>query len=165
MATFYDFWEIKVEGTSRAVNSICEAITNLEPECMIEKKRNIIRVWDTCKVSGEEGIADFAVMVARAADGANFTMDGYIECSGFATKMLFAVEFIEGELAMRYTDWIEVYNPSCLEDYETYEEYCEECEEISEMEFQMIKENDETYCVGDKIYVTIPFVVSIKMEY
>ena len=167
MARYYEFFEVKVEGTKKNVDSICEAVKGFSDYCDIEKKKNVIRISDLCKIADEKDAEEFAKFVAHAANGANFTMEGSTECSVSGECMAFFVELNNGVLTMRNSVWHYTHSSEWFEDFETYEEYCDECGDdiASEEDFQIAKENDLVYIIDGKVYTEVPFGEAIVIEY
>ena len=167
MGYFSDNYMIHVEGASNAVESIREAIKNFAPDCDMEQKGNVIHVCDTYRIMNIEQTCDFMALLARAAMGATFTMDGSTEYSVGGGVMYFAAELQNGELNFRHSDWCETYLSEELEEIETFEDFCEEYGDVlaSEDDFRRAKENEVTYYVDGEIYVDIPLGKVIHIEY
>ena len=170
MGCFNDYYMIKVEDENNAMNSIREAIKNFShEECTMKQEGNVIRVWDTYRVDEQISTAcDFVRLLARAANGVNFTMEGSNEYSCGGGTMFYAAELKDGELTFRHTDWCDECNCEEFEEYETYEDYCEEYGEdsiASEEDFIRAKENEFTYHLDGKVYVDLPLGEVIHVEY
>ena len=170
MGYFMDYYKIEVDGSADAVNSMREAIINYSHEnCKIEQNGNELLVWDTLRVTDDINTAcDFAIMLARAASGANFKMEGSNEYSAGGGTMFYAAELKDGKLTFSNTDWCDALNSEELEDYETYEDFCEDCgdEEIaSEEDFIKAKENEFTYVLDGKVYVDPPLADAVHLEF
>ena len=107
-------------------------------------------------------------MLARAANGANFKMEGSNEYSVGGGTMFYVAELNDGKLTFRNTDWCDVRNCEEFEDYETYEDFCEDCgdDEISsEEDFIKAKENEFTYTLGGKVYTELPIEETVVLEF
>ena len=153
MASYYEYFEIKVEGTDESVKSICEAIRNYAPNCEMACSEGKIIVENMCKIRDTDDAFDFAQILARASTGANFKCTGDTECSVSGEMMKFLVELVDGKLTLRHSTWYNEYCSMLLDDYETYEEYCEEEDEIeNEEDFLLVKNNENTYLIDGKFF-------------
>lgn len=166
MASYYEYFEIKVEGNNESIESICDAVRNYAPKSEIACDENKIVVREMYKIKNEDDACEFAETIARASKGANFMAEGETECSVGGDTMKFEITFKDDNLTLRHSDWYYNYSSSMLEDYETYEEYCEDEYEIeNEEDFLMIKENEITYCVDGKFLAEVPFVDELQLNH
>lgn len=162
----YGRFEIKVKGASKAVKAISEAIKRFDEDCDIRQTKNCITVDDIYKVFDEDDVQELATVVARAASGASFTMEGFIECTVSSEMMHFSIACENGKLAVRSSDWCYEYCSDALEEYDTYKEYCEDRDDIeSEEDFEKVKNNELTYFIGGKIFLEIPLREATYIEY
>ena len=127
---------------------------------------NAFKAFETTQVEGVNDVCELAKMMARAANGANFNVEGCIERS-CGDEMNFIVDFSEGKLVVRHSDWYCGYGREMVEDYETYEEYCADMigDLVSEENFKKIKENDFVYEIDSKIFLELPIDNVIELEY
>ena len=166
MASYYEYFEIKVEGTDESVKSICEAIRNYAPNCEMACSEGKIIVENMCKIRNEDDACEFAQILAKTLKGANFSAEGSTECSVSGEMMKFLVELVDGKLTLRHSTWYNEYCSMLLDDYETYEEYCEEEDEIeNEEDFLFVKENEITYCIDGEFLAEVPFIDELQLEY
>ena len=166
MGCFMDYYRIEVEGGCEAIASIKEAIEKFSPDCIIEQEKNVISVWETLCVEDEDDACDFARLLARAANGSNFKMEGTNEYSVGGGIMFFLSELKNGELTFQHSDYCDEYSSEMFEDCDTYEEFCEMYDdEISEDGFKKIKENEFTYHIDGEIFVDIPLGEVILLDY
>lgn len=170
MGYFMDYYKIEVEGSADTVKSICEAIKSYSHEdCKIEQNGSEILIWDTLRVTSDIDTAyDFAIMLARAANGTNFKMEGSNEYSVGGGTMFYVAELKNGKLTFSNTDWCYACNREEFEDYETYEDFCEDCgdDEISsEEDFIKAKENEFTYTLNGKVYTELPIEETVVLEF
>ena len=162
----YGRFEIKVKGASEAVKAISEAIKRFDEDCYIYQTKKNITAEEIYKVYDEDDVYELATIVARAASGASFTMEGFIECTVSSEMMHFSIACENGKLAVRSSDWCYEYCSDALEEYDTYEEYCEDCDEIeSEEDFEKVKDNELTYLIDGKIFTELPLGEAIYIEY
>ena len=166
MGYFMDYYRIEVEGERKAIVSIKEAIEKFSSDCSVEQKKNIISVFETHRVEDADDACDFARLLARAANGANFKMEGTNEYSVGGGTMFFAAELKNGELTFRHSDYCEEYSSEMFEDCDTYEDFCDMYDdEISEEDYKKIKENEFTYYLDGEIYVDLPLGEAILLDY
>ena len=167
MASYYEYFEIKVEGTDESVKSICEAVSNYAPNCEMACSEGKIIVENMCKIRDEDDACEFAQMLARASKGASFRAEGDTECSVSGEMMKFLVELVDGKLTLRHSTWYYEYCSMLLDDYETYEEYCEDEEEEIENEedFLIVKENEFSFLIDGEFLTEVPFIDEFQLEY
>lgn len=168
MASYYEYFEIKVDGTEETINSICEAIRNYAPDGEIDCSNNKLVVFDMCKIADEDDACEFAQMLAKASNGVSFKAVGTTECSVSGEMMAFIIELKKGELTVCNSEWYIESTPSLYEEYETFEEYYEDYEGWSEIEneeeFQIIK-SQNAYFVDGELHLEIPYLDTVKIEY
>lgn len=166
MASYNEFFEIKVEGTKETIKSICEAVRDYAPNADIKSSKKKVVIYDMCKIADEDDACDFAQMLARASKGASFRAEGTTECSVSGEVMKFRVELVDGKLTLRHSTWYNEYCSMLLDDYETYEEYCEEEEEIeNEADFLIVKENEFSFLIDGEFLTEVPFIDEFQLEY
>ena len=105
MASYNEFFEIKVEGTKETIKSICEAVRDYAPNADIKSSKKKVVIYDMCKIADEDDACDFAQMLARASKGASFRAEGRTECSVAGDIMNFEINFKNGKLTLRHTTW------------------------------------------------------------
>lgn len=168
MASYYEYFKTKVEGTDESVKSICEAIRNYAPDGEIDCSNNTIVVRNMYKIRDTDDAFDFAQILARASTGANFKCTGDTECSVSGEMMAFVIEIKNGELTFCDSEWYIESTPSMYEEYETFEEYYEDYEDEgdieNEEEFQIIK-SQNVYFVDGELHLEIPYLETVKIEY
>ena len=165
MASYNEYFKITVGGTNESVESICEAIKNYAPTCEIDCSKNEIIVTDMCRISESDDAREFAQILARASNGANFIAKGDTECSVSGEMMAFIIEFNNGKLTMCDSEWYTESCPSMFEDYETYEDYCEDYDEIENEEDFEIAKKQNTFFVDDTFCLELPYLETVSIEY
>ena len=166
MACYNDFYYIEVKGDKKDVAAICKAVAEFAPKSDVTKEKNVIRISDTYCVGEEEEICAFVALIARAAGGASFTLEGETEYSSGGGTMCFYAEFKNGTLTMRFSDWCEAHSAEWFDDYETYEEYCYDWDDLaSEEDFKTAKESERVYIIDGKAYTEAPLGEALVIEY
>ena len=166
MASYYEYFTINVEGDKKTIKSICEAIHDFAPYCDTTCKNGTIIAEDMCKIAGEEDACEFARVIARASNGANFKANGATNCSISDEGMCFEIELKDGSLTLRHSDWYYYWETSSLCDCETYEEYLEEFgDALSEDNFNFVLENGYGYCENGKFVLEPTLIGEFQLEY
>ena len=169
MGYYVGYFTLKVEGAKKVLEAVREAVKNYDMSALVnlnKKDKNLLIVEEMYKINDADDAYNFAQVIARAVNGADFVMEGSIEYSVSADSMGFLIELKDGKLTLRSSDWYIMYTPDMLEDYETYEEYCEDQSDIkTEESFVLAQENEETYLINGEIHVELPYGEAICLEY
>ena len=166
MASYYEYFTINVEGDKKTIKSICEAIHNYAPDRKPTCKNGTIIAEDMCKITGEEDACEFARVIARASNGANFKAEGTTECSVAGDTMKFEIELKDGNLTLRHSTWVYYWSNYDLEGCETYEEYLEELDNgLNEENFNFLLENEYGYDDNGKLVLEPSFIDEFQLEY
>lgn len=167
MASYYEFFKINVEGSDKDANAICEAIKSYAPDGYIERNGKAIVTHNLCKIADEEDASNLVCLLAKAANGASFTMEGSTECSVSGEMMNFAAELANGKLTLRYSEWYTENSSSMLEEYDTFEEYVEDYGDgdfPSAEEFEIAKKQ-LTFNINGDFALDVPYVETVNLEF
>lgn len=166
MASYYEYFTINVEGDKKTIKSICEAIHDYAPYCKPTCKNGTIIAEDMCKIAGEEDACEFARVIARASNGANFKAEGTTECSVAGDTMKFEIELKDGNLTLRHSGWYYYWGNSELDGCETYNEYLELMGlEIGEEAFNLLLNNECIYEDDGNFVLEPSFIDEFQLEY
>ena len=165
MASYNEFFEIKVEGTKETIKAIGAAICNYAPYGDVSRSKNIILVNDMCKIADEDDACDFAQMLARASKGASFRAEGRTECSVARDIMNFEINFKNAKLALRHSTWYYETCSDIIENYDTYEEFAENYNEYTEEAFKLMQNNEFIFEVNGEYCTEVPYIAEIELEY
>ena len=166
MASFYNYFEISVDGTKKTIESIREAVGGYASDYDIHRSGKKIVVEGIYKISDVDDACEFAKIIARAFNGSNFKMEGEIECFVASDKMRFDIEFKNGTLTLRHSKWFYEHPNEELEECETYEEYLEEVDGgLNEEGFNFLTENEFAVEVDGEFMAEPPYVEELYIEY
>lgn len=165
MASYNEFFEIKVEGTKETIKSICEAVRDYAPNADIKSSKKKVVIYDMCKIADEDDACDFAQMLARASKGASFRAEGKTECSVSGEIMHFEINFKDGKLTLRHTTWYYETSSDIIDGFEAYEEFAEHNDEYTEEVFEMLHENEFIFEVNGEYCTEVPYIAEIELEY
>lgn len=168
MASYYICFEIKIEGTIESTNSIFNAIKTLEPKCEIalsKDKENVFCVENMWNLLDETDAQNYAIEIAKAANGANFHIISTTECETSGEIMKFDIDCINGKLVLRHSTWYYETWSGIIEGFETYEEFSEEYEEYTEEAFELMKENEFVYDADGEWLTEVPYIETIELDY
>jgi hypothetical protein len=165
MASYNEYFEIKVEGNKETINSICEAIRNYAPYADVSCSKKKVVIYDMCKIADEDDACDFAQMLARASRGASFRAEGKTECSVSGEIMHFEINFKDGKLTLRHTTWYYETSSDIIDGFEAYEEFAEYNDEYTEEVFEMLQKNEFIFEVDGEYCTEVPYIAEIELEY
>ena len=165
MASYNEFFEIKVEGTKETIKSICEAVRDYAPNADIKSSKKKVVIYDMCKIADEDDAREFAQMLAKASNGACFRAEGRTECSVAGDIMNFEINFKDGKLTLRHSTWYYETWAGITEGFDTYEEFAECNDEYTEEVFEMLQENEFIFEVDGEYCTEVPYIAEIKLEY